>query len=406
MIIQAAAAGFSEAKLARLEQHLQQRYILPGKIPGCRILISRHGKTAYSGALGKMDLERGKPMQDDTVFRIYSMTKPITSIALMMLYEEGHFQLTDPVYKFIPSWKQQKVWLEGRGHTMITRKPTSPVTLQHLLAHTAGLTYGGILPGMEQPVDQAYREAGAVRDSSEPLELFAHRLGSVPLLYDPGTRWSYSVATDVCGYLVELMSGQPLAQFLKSRIFDPLEMKDTGFSVPDAALDRFAACYIRGPDKELQLQDDPANSAFRRTPVGPSGAGGLVGTLPDYANFCQMLLQNGEFNGQNIISRTTLELMTRNHLGNSNLAQMAVGGFSETSNEGVGFGLGFASTLDQVAAGTVGEGDFYWGGYASTLFWVDPKEALYAIFMTQLIPSATFNFRGQIKNIVYGAIAD
>ena len=226
----------------------------------------------------------------------------------------------------------------------------------------------------------------------------------MPLLYDPGSRWSYSLATDICGYLVEVISGQPFEAFLQERLFQPLDMPDTGFTVPDAKLERFAACYERAPDKSLRLQDDPETSRYRTPPRAPSGAGGLVGTLQDYAHFCEMLVQGGAFRGRQIVGRPILDLMTRNHLGGKSLAQMAIGGFSETSNEGVGFGLGFASTIDAAASGTVGEGDFYWGGLASTLFWVDPVEDLYAVFMAQLIPSSTFNFRGQIKNIVYGAL--
>lgn len=213
------------------------------------------------------------------------------------------------------------------------------------------------------------------------------------------------MSTDVCGYLVEVISGQSFESFLRERLFEPLDMPDTGFSVSDAQLERFAACYERAPDKSLSLQDDPETSRYRSTPVAPSGAGGLVGTVSDYANFCEMLLQKGKFRGKQIIGRPILELMTSNHLGDQSLAQMAVGGFSETNNDGVGFGLGFATTMDAVASGTVGEGDFYWGGLASTLFWVDPIEDIYAIFMTQLIPSSTFNFRGQIKNLVYGALS-
>ena len=214
------------------------------------------------------------------------------------------------------------------------------------------------------------------------------------------------MATDVCGYLVEVISGQPFEQFLQERLFGPLEMPDTGFTVSDEKLDRFAACYDRGPDKTLRLQDDPETSRYRTPPKAPSGAGGLVSTMNDYSRFCDMLIQRGVFNGKQLISRPTLELMTKNHLGQFSLAQKAVGGFSETSNEGVGFGLGFASTMDAAASGTVGQGDFYWGGLASTLFWVDPVEDLYTIFMAQLIPSSTFDFRGQIKNIVYGAIQE
>jgi len=398
------AAGFCPRKLAKLNDHLRERYLAPQKIAGCSVRIVRNGVTACDASLGMMDLERQKGMQDDTIFRIYSMSKPITSVALMMLFEEGRFQLTDPVYKFIPSWRQHQVWVEGEGESMVTRPLTAPMTIQHLLCHTSGLTYGGFLPGLELPVDPAYAAAGISRAGTDTLAQFVEKLAKVPLLYEPGSRWSYSLATDVCGHLIEVISGQPLEDFLIERLFKPLEMPDTRFSVPDDKLERFAACYERAPDKTLRLQDDPATSRFRQPPVAPSGAGGLVGTMSDYANFCEMLVNRGAFRGQQLIGRPILELMTRNHLGGASLAQMAVGGFSETSNEGVGFGLGFASTVDAAASGTVGEGDFYWGGLASTLFWVDPTENLYAIFMAQLIPSSTFNFRGQIKNLVYGAM--
>ena len=405
MTVSAEVAGFSAEKLAKIETHLETRYLKPGKIAGCRVQVVRRGETVYSATMGLLDIERDKAMCDDTIFRIYSMSKPVTSIALMMLLEEGRFQLTDPVYKFIPSWREHRVWVEGEGEAMVTRAPKAPMTVQHLLCHTAGLTYGGFLPGLELPVDPAYAAAGISRAGTDTLQEFVEKLAKVPLLYEPGSRWSYSMSTDVCGYLVEAISGQPFESFLQDRLFDPLDMPDTGFSVSDAQLDRFAACYERAPDKSLRLQDDPETSRYRSTPAAPSGAGGLVGTVSDYANFCEMLLQKGQFRGKQIIGRPILELMTRNHLGDQSLAQMAVGGFSETSNDGVGFGLGFATTMDAAASGTVGEGDFYWGGLASTLFWVDPIEDLYAIFMTQLVPSSTFNFRGQIKNLVYGALS-
>ena len=404
MPIDPEAAGFAPEKLARLAHHLESRYVSPQKIAGCSLRIVRKGITAHDSTLGFMDIERDKPMRNDTIFRIYSMTKPLTSVALMMLLEEGQFQLTDPVYKFIPSWRQHRVWVEGTGDAMATRRPVTPMTIQHLLSHTAGLTYGGFLPGLELPVDPAYAAAGISRSGTATLEEFVQKLSHVPLLYEPGSRWSYSLATDVCGHLIEVISGKPLEEFLRERLFEPLDMPDTGFSVPDHKLDRFAACYERAPDKSLRLQDDPETSRFRQPPRAPSGAGGLVGTTEDYAHFCEMLVNQGQFRGRQLIGRPTLDLMTKNHLGGSSLAQMAVGGFSETSNEGVGFGLGFASTIDAAASGTVGEGDFYWGGLASTLFWVDPMEDLYAIFMAQLIPSSTFNFRGQIKHLVYGAL--
>ena len=405
MTVSAEVAGFSAEKLAKIETHLETRYLKPGKIAGCRVQVVRRGETVYSATMGLMDIERDKAMCDDTIFRIYSMSKPVTSIALMMLLEEGRFDLTDPVYKFIPSWREHRVWVEGEGEAMVTRAPKAPMTVQHLLCHTAGLTYGGFLPGLELPVDSAYAAAGISKAGTDTLQEFVEKLAKVPLLYEPGSRWSYSMSTDVCGYLIEVISGQSFESFLQDRLFGPLDMPDTGFSVSDAQLDRFAACYERAPDKSLRLQDDPETSRYRSAPAAPSGAGGLVGTVSDYANFCEMLLQKGQFRGKQIIGRPILELMTRNHLGDHSLEQMAVGGFSETSNDGVGFGLGFATTMDAAASGTVGEGDFYWGGLASTLFWVDPVEDLYAIFMTQLIPSSTFNFRGQIKNLVYGALS-
>ena len=405
MNVDAAGAGFQEEKLARIGVHLRENYVEPGKIPGCQVLVSRHGIPAYFESMGLMDRERGKAMRDDTIFRIYSMTKPITSVALMMLWEEGRFQLTDPIHRFIPSWRDQRVWQEGAGRKMVTRPPLAAPTMQHILSHTAGLTYGGLLPGLETPVDEAYQGLGIERGQGETLREFADKLGRVPLLYDQGQRWCYSLATDVCGALVEIISGQPFEVFLQERILQPLGMVDTGFMVTDEQVDRFAACYMRLPDKRLTLEDDPQTSHYSNKRNFFSGGGGLVGTTRDYMAFCEMLRQGGQHKGYQLLGRRTLELMTANHLlGGQSLAQMALGAFSETANAGVGFGLGFASTLDEVASASVGAGDFYWGGRASTLFWVDPEEDLQVIFMTQLIPSSTFNFRGQLKNIVYGAL--
>ena len=333
MPIDPEAAGFAPEKLDRLTHHLESRYVTPKKIAGCSLRIVRKGITAHDSTLGLMDIERDKPMRTDTIFRIYSMTKPLTSVALMMLFEEGQLQLTDPVYKFIPSWRQHRVWVEGTGDAMATRRPVTPMTIQHLLSHTAGLTYGGFLPGLELPVDPAYAAAGISRAGTDTLEEFVQKLSQVPLLYEPGSQWSYSLATDVCGHLIEVISGKPLEEFLRERLFEPLDMPDTGFSVPDHKLDRFAACYERAPDKSLRLQDDPETSRFRKPPKAPSGAGGLVGTTGDYAHFCEMLVNRGQFRGRQLIGRPILDLMTRNHLGGSSLAQMAVGGFSETSNE-------------------------------------------------------------------------
>ncbi|MFT5484121.1 MAG: CubicO group peptidase (beta-lactamase class C family) [Halieaceae bacterium] len=406
MKIDPAGAGFAPDRLDRITSHMNENYMNPGKIAGCQIMLARKGIPAYFRSFGDMDRERSKPMADDTIFRIYSMTKPITSVALMMLYEEGRFQLNDAVSRFIPSWKGQRLWVAGEGEQMKTKAPNSPVTMRHVLSHTAGLSYGGLLPDTElHPVDQVYEDLGVKRDQDETVASFAEKMSQTPLLYEPGTAWKYSLATDVCGCLVEFISGMPFEQFLQERLFAPLGMVDTSFSVPADKVDRFSAAYGRKLDKSLFLMDDPTNSTYTKVPSFPSGGGGLVSTTQDYARFCDMLRCGGTLDGQRILSSRTLNMMTRNHLfQEQDLSQVAVGGFSETDYDGVGFGLGFASTLDEVRSGTIGAGDMYWGGMASTIFWVDPLEDLYLVFMTQLIPSGYFNFRGQLKNIVYGAL--
>ena len=407
MEVNAEKAGLDPNRLETISRHLMENYITPGKIAGCQVMVSRGGVPAYFRSFGQMDIERDKPVQEDTIFRIYSMTKPITSVALMMLFEEGRFQLNDSVSRFIPSWKGQQVWVSGDGDDMETREPASPMTMRHVLSHTSGLTYGtGLFPS-EHPVDKFYDKLGVNRNAGETIESFAEKLSTVPLRYDPGTQWCYSLATDVCGCLVEFISGVPFAQFLQERIFDPLGMTDTSFVVPEEKLDRLAANYGRRADKTLKLLDDPMNSLYANPNRFPSGGGGLASTTADYGRFCEMLRGGGQLEGQRIIGGRTLKLMHRNHLPNgTDLGSIAMGSFSETAYDGVGFGLGFASTLDDVAAGTIGAGDYYWGGAASTIFWVDPVEDMFVIFMTQLMPSATFNFRGQIKNIIYGAIED
>ena len=400
-------AGFSQAKLARIDRHLIENYIAPGKIAGCQVMVARRGTAAYFKSFGDMDRERARPVQEDTIFRIYSMTKPITSIALMTLYEEGRFQLNDPVHRFLPAWRDHEVWVRGEGADMVTRPPASPMTMRHVLSHTSGLTYGALLDADPHPVNGVYQELGVRRSDGETMTSFAEKLSRVPLRFDPGTQWLYSLATDVCGCLVEVISGQKFEDFLHQRIFEPLGMTDTAFWVPESKINRFAANYQRAADKSLQLIDDPLTSSYLTAPSFPSGGGGLVSTTTDYAKFCDMLRLRGNANGVEIIGSRTLALMTKNHiLNNADLRQTAIGSFSETAYEGVGFGLGFATTLDEISSGTIGAGDYYWGGAASTIFWVDPVEDLYAVFMTQLMPSATFNFRGQLKNIIYGAISD
>ena len=402
--------GLDADRLERITDHMQRNYIGPAKIAGCQIAVARHGHIAYNKTFGMMDIERNRPTRDDTIYRIYSMTKPITSVALMTLYEQGYFQLNDPVSRFVPSWKNHRVWVSGEGADMVTEAPDRPITFRDVLSHMAGLTYGGGLPGVDvqHPIDNLYR-ALKIRSAgtTDTMVEFMDKLSQVPLRYQPGQAWMYSLATDVCGALVEIISGKPFAQYLQDVIFGPLGMVDTAFHVAPEKHDRFAANYERGPDKKLKLLDDPATSAFSKEQAFKSGGGGLTGTTADYMRFCEMLRRGGELDGHRILGPRTLEIMHMNHLpGGKDLTQVAIGGFSETANEGVGFGLGFASTMDQVATGGLGTGDYYWGGAASTIFFVDPKEDLTMVFMTQLMPSGTFNFRGQLKSLVYAAIID
>jgi CubicO group peptidase (beta-lactamase class C family) len=404
--------GFIEGRLDRITDHLNRRYIEPGKIAGCQTLVARNGQIAYCRELGLADRERERPLRPDTIYRIYSMTKPITSVALMMLYERGYFQLNDAVGRIWPSWRKRRVWVSGAGDSMETVAAKREITFRDMLCHTGGLTYGNVLASIgaedtTHPVDQVYTKLKIRRGRDETLSDFVNKLAQVPLRYQPGERWMYSLSTDVCGALVEALSGQRFDAFLQENIFGPLGMHDTSFFVPDSKLDRFAACYRRGPDKRLQLTDDPQTSAYREPPAFLSGGGGLASTIADYYRFCEMLRRGGEIDGVRILAPRTVQLMTRNHLpGGQDLTALALGNFSETSNEGVGFGLGFAATFDPVRAGSLSTGEFYWGGAASTIFWVDPVADVVVIFMTQLTPSATFDFRGQLKSLVYSALAD
>jgi CubicO group peptidase (beta-lactamase class C family) len=406
-----ATCGIDPGRLARITEHLTQHYIEPVKIAGCQTLVARFGEVVYEQSLGYADLERKKPVQQDTLFRIYSMTKPVTSVALMMLFERGLFQLNDPVRNVVPEWSNPQVWVAGEGANMLTEAARRPITFRDLLTHTGGLTYGGGLPGVgiEHAVDHVYREH-KIRTfgGKDTLDEFLRKVAQMPLMFHPGERFMYSVSTDVCGALVERLSGLPFARFLQTQIFEPLGMRDTAFYVPEARHARLAANYQRRPDSEdLHLLDDPANSAYLQEPVFSSGGGGLVSTTHDYLRFCEMLRRGGELDGARLLGPRTIELMRLNHLpGGKLLSSLAVGRYAESNTAGVGFGLGLASIVDQVEAGTSSRGEYYWGGAASTLFWVDPQEQLTVIFMTQLMPSRTFDFRGQLRSLVYSALID
>jgi CubicO group peptidase (beta-lactamase class C family) len=394
------AAGLDEGRLQRIDRHLTERYLDPGKLAGCQTLVARRGHVAHLSSLGSMDRERGKPVADDTIWRLYSMTKPITGVALMTLYEHGMFQLSDPVHRFIPEWRGLKV---REGDALV--EPHRLVTVRDVMMHMAGIGYG---PG-NADLDPGILGSGSWLERFESLEAMTLELAGAPLRFHPGTHWLYSLGTDVCARLVEILSGQRFDRYLQEALFGPLGMADTGFVVPDDKIDRFAAGYRRNSRKEVKLLDDPERSAYRRERTFLSGGGGLVSTAADYLRFTQMLLNGGELDGVRILGRKTVELMTSNHLpGGGELRSFALpGGYGEVGFDGMGFGLTMAVTRGPVETQVIGSpGEYMWGGAASTIFWVDPREELIVIFMTQLIPSGTFNFRGQLKTIVYPAIVD
>jgi CubicO group peptidase (beta-lactamase class C family) len=395
--------GLSSDRLGRIDELLRRRYVAPGKIAGALTLVARRGKVALLSPLGQMDLKRGKPMRTDTIFRIYSMTKPITSVALMMLHERAAFALGDPVHKWIPEWEHLRVFRYGRYPQFATEPAARPMTVRDLLTHTSGLSYGIMERG---GVDDAYRKLG-IGDGKGTLADTVEKLSHLPLDFSPGSRWGYSVATDVLGHLIEVISGKRLDEYFREEIFEPLGMVDTAFTVPADKVARFAANYTRTPDKTLAVYDDPGDSPYTRTKTYLSGGAGLVSTVSDYLRFAEMMRRGGAIDGVRILGPRTIKYMTTNHLpGGADLAGLALGSsFSETRYEGVGFGLGVYVTLDPVRAQVPSSaGEFGWGGMASTAFWVDPAEEMTVIFMTQLLPSTTYDFRGQLKSIVYGAI--
>src|SRR4051794_12546221 len=410
-------AGMSSTALARVDRHLKERYLDAGRYPGAQLLVYRRGKVVHSSVQGYADLERKAPVREDTIFRIYSMTKPITSVAFMMLVEEGRVAIDEPVHKYIPEWKNLGVFLAGSHPAFLTRPPTRPMQIVDLLRHTSGLTYGF---QQRSNVDAGYRAAkvGEVVTTGT-LETMIADLAKMPLEFSPGEAWNYSVSTDVLGYLIGKISGMPFEQFLKERIFKPLGMNDTDFHVPADKAHRFAACYSADPqggmtfhaaDRKgtLTLQDDPATSSFLTPPELISGGGGLCSTSSDYLTFCRALLNRGELGGVRLLGPKTLALMTSNHLpGGRDLPAMSRSLFSEASYNGIGFGLGFSVTMNPaqtLIAGSAGE--YAWGGAATTSFFIDPAEELIMIFMTQVLPSSAYPLRRELRSMVYSAITD
>jgi CubicO group peptidase (beta-lactamase class C family) len=404
MDVDPSAAGFDEKRLDRITEHLDRAYIAPGKIAGCQTAVVRHGHLAHFSSLGAMDLERGKPMAQDTIFRIYSMTKPITGVALMTLYEQGYFKLADPLHRFIPEFRDLMVEeTTADGSTRLV-EPHRPVTVRDAMMHMTGL-------GLDW-FERRAKESGGDALANLPdltLESMCTDLATRPFGFHPGEKWFYSLSTDICARLVEVISGQRFDRFLSATIFEPLGMTDTGFHVSDEKVARFAANYRRSRTTGVALMDDPETSEYRTERSFLSGGGGLVSTTRDYVRFVTMLANGGELDGVRILGRRTIELMATNHLpGGGELRDFALASsYGETGFDGVGFGLTMAMSLGERETQTVGSrGDFYWGGAASTIFWVDPVEDLAVVFMTQLMPSGSFDFRGQLKSIVYGAIAD
>src|SRR5882724_7716281 len=406
MLVKPEEVGLSSSRLARIGDHMK-RYIDAGKIAGTLTLVARRGQVAYLEPLGHLEIERRRPVTADAVWRIYSMTKPITSVGLMMLYEEGRFQLDDPVHRFIPSWQNLRVFVGGNYPTFKTAPVERPMTIRDLLSHTSGLTYGF----MERTnVDAAYRQLGVADQtrSGYTLQDMVETLAELPLEFSPGTRWNYSVATDVIGHLIEVISGQRLDAYLRGRILDPLGMRDTGFVLEDEQVARFAANYERQGDGSLKMIDNPEQSSYRKRSFF-SGGGGLLSTAPDYFRFTSMMQNMGELDGIRLLGRKTVELITMNHLpGGQDLTQLAQAGmFTETAYAGVGFGLGFSVMLDPTRAQILGTpGEYAWGGAASTAFWVDPQEDLIVIFMTQLMPSSSYPLRRALRTLAYAALID
>ena len=404
MTTSASSVGFSAERLARIDRFLAERYVEPGRLPCAQLLVAREGQLVHQSVLGHASLERARPAAEDTIFRIYSMTKPITSIALMMLVEEGRVSLDDPVAKWIPSWRDLTVYRGGQPGAFNTRSVEAPMRVLDLMRHTSGLTYGF---QNRTNVDAAYRSLRLDAFDAESLEALVEGLARVPLEFSPGTSWNYSVSTDVVGHIVALASGVRFDEFIRERILRPLGMRDTDFHVPEAKVARFADCYVRSAAGTLA----PASLGgdFRAPPRAPSGGGGLVGTAADYLRFCEMLRRGGELDGVRLVGPKTLALTRVNHLpGGQDIADLSPPGmFSEAAFQGMGFGLGFAMITDPVRYGIASSpGEYSWGGMASTAFWIDPVEDVCVVFMTQLMPSSTYPVRRELRTMINAAIVD
>ncbi|HXM00019.1 MAG TPA: serine hydrolase domain-containing protein [Rhizomicrobium sp.] len=410
------SAGLSSARLKTLDRVMTARYVDSGLLPGILTQVFRKGELVHTGTSGVMDIARNTAMREDAIFRIYSMTKPITAVALMMLVEEGKLGLEDDVHAHIPSWKNLRVYVSGMPSLVantagqfITAAPKRRMKVIDLVTHTSGLTYGFM---NRTAVDAEYRRQ-KIGDFQTPggLDAFIEQLANIPLDFSPGEYWSYSVSIDVMGYLVQKLSGQTFGEFLRTRLFEPLKMTDTAFSVPANKLDRFASCYMPAKGGGLQLQDDAGKSTYAEPPKLESGGGGLVSTAHDYMRFCRMMLGGGALDGVRILSPKTVEMFSRNFLPGGKLLTDLVAGegqFSEAGYNGIGFSIGCGVTLDLAKTHVPGTpGEFFWGGAASTAFWIDPKEDLAVVFMTQVMGTdARLTLRRDLRTLVYSAMTE
>ncbi len=404
--VDAAEVGLDAPRLRRIDRHLAA-YVDDGRLAGWSVLVARHGRVAHCSTYGRRDVEADLPMETDTIVRIYSMTKPVTSVAVMMLVEEGLLELTTPVDTLLPSFADLRVWTGGPAAKPVTAPAAQRMRLWHLLTHTAGLTYGF---HHMHVVDEIYRQHGFEWGQPRDLDLAGavDAYASMPLAFEPGAEWLYSVATDVLGRIVEVVSGQTLPEFLAARVFGPLGMTDTHFQVPDADLDRLAALYVPHPRTGAAMRYDAFGKAATRPVTAPSGGGGLVSTLGDYHRFTEMLRGRGETGGARLLGSRTHAAMVANHLpGGTDLRAFGRPLFAESAFDGVGFGLGFSVVVDPAATKVLTSPGLYgWGGAASTAFWVDPAEDLTMIFLTQLLPSSTYPLRSALDTLVHQALVD
>ena len=401
------SSGMSSERLDRIRPAFES-YVTDGKLSGVVTVVARDGRVVHFEASGHQDVEAGEPMTEDTIFRMYSMTKPIASAALMILWEEGHFLLSTPLARILPEFADAQVYVSGDGDDMETEAPRRPIVIRDLMTHTSGLTYT-FIPG---PVAASYAAAGLEGSADavphDDLAHYVRELAKQPLLAHPGTAWNYSVGLEVAGRVVEVVSGQSFREFLKERIFDPLGMVDTDFFVPDEKLDRLAVNYAPTPEGGIVVMDDPETSAYRKPPKVEMGGSGLVATAGDYLRFAQMLANGGELDGVRILGPRTVALMMDNHLGSAyGPSPMSSLNLDMGMSEGMGYGLGGYSIVDTGLTGLpASPGTYGWGGAASTDFLVDPEEDLVAMVLTQLLPSGTYPLRPTMEVLTYQAIVD